>query len=147
MNQELITQTREMFDQKANIKYSYTAQPGLTEEVVRKISEDKNEPEWMLQKRLKALEIFHKLPMPNWGPDLSKLDLNKIIYYANPESIKNANKWENLPLEIRNTFEKLGIPEAEKTHFAGAGAQIESLSVYHNLKKHWEEKGDRKSVV
>jgi len=141
MNQELITQTREMFDQKANIKYSYTAQPGLTEEVVRKISEDKNEPEWMLQKRLKALEIFHKLPMPNWGPDLSKLDLNKIIYYANPESIKNANKWENLPLEIRNTFEKLGIPEAEKTHFAGAGAQIESLSVYHNLKKHWEEKG------
>ncbi len=140
MEQELIA-SREMFDQKANIKYSYTAKPGLTEEVVRKISEDKGEPEWMLQKRLKALGIFHKLSMPAWGPDISKLDLSEIIYYANPDSIKNANKWENLPPEIKNTFEKLGIPEAEKTHFAGAGAQMESLSVYHNLKKQWEEKG------
>ena len=140
MEQELVS-AREMFDQKADIKYSYTAKPGLTEEVVRKISEDKKEPEWMLEKRLKSLEIFYKLALPTWGPDISKLDLNQIIYYANPDSIKNANKWENLPPEIKNTFEKLGIPEAEKTHFAGAGAQMESMSVYHNLKKQWEEKG------
>ncbi len=140
MDQELVS-AREMFDQKANIKYSYTSSPGLTEEVVRKISADKNEPEWMLEKRLKALEIFYKLPMPAWGPDLSKLNLDEIIYYANPDSIKNANKWENLPPEIKNTFEKLGIPAAERTHFAGAGAQMESMNVYHNLKKQWEEKG------
>ncbi len=140
MDQELVS-SREMFDQKADIKYSYTAQPGLTEEVVRKISADKNEPAWMLEKRLKSLETYYKLPMPTWGPDISALNLNEIIYYANPDSIKNANKWENLPPEIKNTFEKLGIPEAERTHFAGAGAQMESMSVYHNLKKQWEDKG------
>ena len=140
MDQELVA-SREMFDQKADIKYTYTAEPGLTEEVVRKISADKKEPAWMLEKRLKALEIFHKLPLPTWGPDISSLDLSKIIYYANPESIKNSNKWENLPPEIKNTFERLGIPEAEKTHFAGAGAQMESMTVYHNLKKQWEDKG------
>src|SRR3989338_5216404 len=145
MTQGLITEgnssAREMFDQKADIKYAYTADPGLTEEVVRRISADKKEPEWMLEKRLKALEIFHQLPLPTWGPDISKLDLNQIIYYANPDSVKNARKWADLPEEIKKTFEKLGIPEAEKAHFAGAGAQMESMAVYHNLKKEWEEKG------
>ena len=130
---------REMFDRSDEVHYEHLAE-GLTEDVVRQISEDKGEPEWMLAKRLEGLRLFRKLPMPSWGPDLSKLDLNRIIYYAKPGT-EMARSWENVPKEIKSTFERLGIPEAERRVLAGAGAQYDSEVVYHNLKKQWEEKG------
>ena len=127
-------------DANLNSKSKYTAKPGITEEVVRKISSDKNEPDWMLQKRLKALELFNKTNIPNWGPDISHLDLDKIIYYIDPQS-KSARTWDDVPEDIKQTFEKLGIPKAEREALAGVGGQYDSRNVYHNLKKEWEEKG------
>ena len=134
-------EVREALDSRTESKYEYVAPQGLTEEVVRLISKEKAEPDWMLEKRLKALEYFYKLETPSWGPDISKLDINKIIYYAKADAKKNSKKWEDLPPEIRNTFQKLGIPEAEQKYLAGAGAQFESMTLYHNLKKEWEDKG------
>ncbi len=113
----------------------------LSEELIRKISEDKNEPEWMLQKRLKSLEIFHKKPIPTWGPDLSDLDFENIEYFVKANAKKNSRSWEDVPKEIRETYEKLGIPEAEKKALAGVGAQYDSEIIYHNIKKDLEEKG------
>lgn len=109
--------------------YKYTAGYGLTEEVVRKISSTKNEPDWMLQLRLDAFKAFKEKPMPNWEkmPDLSKLDLEKITYYQSPDA-KPANKWEDVPTEIKDTFEKLGIPEAERKALAGVGSQFDCLT-------------------
>lgn len=130
---------REMFDHSDKVRYEHLAE-GLTEDVVRQISEEKGEPEWMLGKRLEGLRLFRKLPMPTWGPDLSKLDLGRIVYYAKPGT-EMARSWEQVPTEIKSTFERLGIPEAERRVLAGAGAQYDSEVVYHNLKKQWEEKG------
>jgi Fe-S cluster assembly protein SufB len=121
-------------------KVKYMAKPGINEELVRKISSDKNEPEWMLKKRLKALELFKKTKLPKWGPDLSELDLDKIVYYIDPDT-KEARKWEDVPDDIKETFDKLGIPEAEKKALAGVGGQYDSKIVYHNLKEKWEKKG------
>ncbi|USN45050.1 MAG: Fe-S cluster assembly protein SufB [Candidatus Woesearchaeota archaeon] len=112
----------------------------VTEEIVRKISQRKNEPQWMLDLRLKALHIFHSLPLPSWGPSLANLDLSKITYYAEPNA-ENATTWEEVPQDIKDTFEKLGIPESERTSLAGVGAQYESSTVYHQLKKEWSDKG------
>ncbi len=123
-----------------NSKSKYIAKPGINEELVRKISSDKNEPEWMLKKRLMALKFFNKTKTPTWGPDLSKLDLNDIIYYVDPDA-NEAHSWDDVPEEIKKTFDRLGIPEAERESLAGVGAQYDSGSVYHNLKKEWEEKG------
>ncbi len=131
---------REMFDQKDDIDYVRFIEGGLTKDIVRQISEDKQEPKWMLKKRLEGYKLFRKLPMPKWGPDLSALDLNKIVYYAKPGA-EMARDWEDVPSQIKNTFQKLGIPEAEHRALAGAGAQYDSEVVYHNLKKQWEEKG------
>lgn len=127
-------------DFNPNSKSKFVAKPGLTEEVVRKISEDKNEPEWMLQKRLRSLDLFHKTSIPTWGPDLSKLNLDKIVYYVDPDA-REAKTWDDVPQEIKDTFDKLGIPEAEREALSGVGAQYDSGVVYHNLKKEWEEKG------
>ncbi len=122
-----------------NLKYR--ADPGLTEELVRLISQDKNEPEWMLQKRLKSLEIYDSKPIPTWGPNLSKLDLSKISLYIRPNAKRNSRKWEDVPSDIKNTFEKLGIPEAERKALAGVGAQYESEVIYHNMKKELTKQG------
>lgn len=113
----------------------------MPRETVIKISKDKKEPKWMLQKRLEALEIFNKKSIPEWGPDLSNLDLSEISYFVKPEAEKNSKSWEDVPIEIRETYEKLGIPEAEKKALGGVGAQYESEVIYHNLKKNLEEKG------
>ena len=113
---------------------------GLSEELVREISRLKNEPKWMLEKRLEALRIFNSKPMPTWGPDLSKLDFSKIRYFVRPTD-KKAKKWEDVPPEIKRTFEKLGIPEAERRFLAGSVAQYESESVYSKLREMWESKG------
>jgi len=112
----------------------------LNEDLIRYISESKNEPKWMLDKRLEALELYNKTPLPKWGPDLSGLDFENISYYSDP-NIKETDKWEDLPKEITETFDKLGIPEAEKKYLGGVGAQYDSSSVYHSIKKTLEDKG------
>lgn len=132
---------RERFDHRNEESYSYKADPGITEELVRAISKDKNEPDWMLKKRLQSLKIFKKLKMPDWGPDISDLDLKEITYFLKPNAKKNSRSWDEVPEDIKNTFEKLGIPEAERKALSGVGAQYESEVVYHNLKKTWEDKG------
>ncbi|EMW5741972.1 Fe-S cluster assembly protein SufB, partial [Enterococcus faecalis] len=113
---------------------------GLTEDVVREISRVKGEPEWMLDFRLKSLEQFNKMPMQEWGPDLSDIDFSKIKYYQKP-SDKPARDWDDVPDKIKETFEKIGIPEAERAYLAGASAQYESEVVYHNMKEEFEKLG------
>lgn len=113
---------------------------GLTEEVVRKISAYKNEPEWMLEFRLKAFHIFESMPMQSWGPDLSDIDFQDFTYYRKV-SEDTEKSWEDVPEEVKNTFEKLGIPEAERKFLAGVTTQYESEAVYHNMLEEVEEKG------
>lgn len=120
----------------------FKAQRGLSEQVVRQISMHKEEPEWMLKFRLKALQIYNSKPMPTWGGDLSNLEatLGDIYFYLRPQD-RMERSWDDVPAEIKDTFEKLGIPEAERKVLAGVGAQYESEMVYHSLKQEWEEKG------
>lgn len=113
---------------------------GLTEEIVRTISEMKGEPQWMLEFRLKSLEQFNKMPMPNWGGDMDDLDFNDIQYYVKP-SEKQGKTWEEVPQEIKETFDKLGIPEAEQKFLAGVSAQYESEVVYHSMQEDLEKQG------
>ncbi len=113
---------------------------GLTQEVVRTISEMKGEPEWMLKFRLKALEQFNKMPMPTWGGNMDDLDFNEIQYYVKP-SEKQGKTWEEVPEEIKATFDKLGIPEAEQKFLAGVSAQYESEVVYHSMQEDLEKQG------
>jgi Fe-S cluster assembly protein SufB len=123
-------------------KHVFRTQPGLSEEVVRQISAKKGEPEWMLDFRLKALEIYESKPMPKWGGDLSDLErvLDEIYFYVRPQD-KMEHSWDDVPADIKTTFERLGIPEAEQKILAGVGAQYESEMVYHSLKKEWEDQG------
>ena len=117
------------------------ARRGLNEEVVRDISSKKSEPEWMLQLRLKGLGLFDKKPMPNWGSDLSGIDFDNIKYFVRSTE-KQATSWEELPDEIKNTYDRLGIPEAEKKRLiAGVAAQYESEVVYHKIREDLEEQG------
>ncbi|MDX1393858.1 MAG: Fe-S cluster assembly protein SufB [Gemmatimonadota bacterium] len=120
----------------------FKAVPGLSEEIVRQISAHKEEPEWMLEFRLKALEVYESKPMPTWGGDLSTLEatLDDIYFYLKPQD-RMERSWDDVPQEIKDTFEKLGIPEAERKALAGVGAQYESEMVYHSLKEQWEEQG------
>ena len=120
----------------------YRASKGLSEEVVREISAYKEEPEWMLDSRLKALQVYGSKPMPTWGGDLSELDavLDEIYFYVRPQD-RMEHSWEDVPEEIKDTFEKLGIPEAERKVLAGVGAQYESEMVYHSLREEWEKQG------
>lgn len=132
---------RENYDSANAENLVLKARPGVNEEVVRQISEDKGEPEWMLLKRLEALKIYEAMKVPEWGPDLSGLDLDEISYYMKPDAAKNSTRWEDVPEDIKNTFEKLGIPEAERKSLAGVGAQYDSEVVYHSLKKELADKG------
>jgi len=120
----------------------YRAPKGLSEEVVREISAYKEEPEWMLDSRLKALQVYESKPMPTWGGNLSELDavLDEIYFYVRPQD-RMEHSWEDVPEEIKDTFEKLGIPEAERKILAGVGAQYESEMVYHSLREEWEKQG------
>ncbi len=113
---------------------------GLTREVVEAISDAKGEPDWMREKRLRALELFLKTSLPAWGPSLAGLDVAKIHYFARPDAVE-GNTWENVPEEIRTTFERLGIPESERRGLAGVGAQYDSEIVYHNLQKDLADQG------
>jgi Fe-S cluster assembly protein SufB len=120
--------------------FVYRSEKGLNEEVVRKISAMKQEPEWMLNFRLKALAHFITRPMPKWGPDLSDLDLDDIYYYVRP-SDSSGKSWDEVPETIKNTFDKLGIPEAEQKFLAGVGAQYESEMVYHSIQESLAKQG------
>ncbi len=131
---------RSRYDEANPDRSVYIAKPGLTRELVVEISHQKNEPEWMLQKRLQSFELFEKTAIPTWGPDLSRLDLNSIAYYVVP-GVKESTKWEDLPDDIRRTAERIGVPEAERKVLGGAGFQYDSSIVYHNIKKELEEKG------
>jgi Fe-S cluster assembly protein SufB len=117
------------------------AQRGLSEDVVRGISTLKNEPEWMLDLRLKGLKLFGRKPMPSWGADLSGIDFDNIKYFVRSTE-KQATSWEDLPPDIKNTYDKLGIPEAEKQRLvAGVAAQYESEVVYHQIREDLEAQG------
>ncbi len=120
--------------------YKFKSGRGLTREMVEQISAMKGEPEWMLQFRLKALEIFLRKPMPTWGADLSDIDFDNIHYYVKP-SEKTEKSWDDVPPYIKDTFDKLGIPEAERKFLAGVSAQYESEVVYHNLREDLEKQG------
>src|SRR5438046_5344470 len=118
-----------------------SARRGLNEEVVRDISAKKNEPEWMLDLRLKALKLFRRKPMPYWGADLTGIDFENIKYFVRSTE-KQAASWDDLPADIKSTYDKLGIPEAEKQRLiAGVAAQYESEVVYHKIREDLEEKG------
>ncbi|MYL33725.1 Fe-S cluster assembly protein SufB [Pontibacillus yanchengensis] len=118
----------------------FRTQRGLTEDIVREISNQKDEPEWMLDFRLKALKQFYKMPMPQWGGDLNELDFDEITYYVKP-SENTERSWDEVPEEIKQTFDKLGIPEAEQKYLAGVSAQYESEVVYHNMQEDLENQG------
>jgi|SRR5690625_704 len=118
----------------------FRTEKGLTRKVVEEISNMKEEPEWMLEYRLKALEHFYKRPMPQWGGDLSELEFDELTYYVKP-SDRIERSWDEVPEEIKQTFERLGIPEAEQKYLAGVSAQYESEVVYQSLKEDLEELG------
>ena len=132
---------RGVYDIKDEEHYRYKVEKGLTPEIIKKISERKNEPEWMRECRLKALEVYNSKPMTDWGPDLSDLDMNDIVHYLEPDSAPMNENWDDVPSYIRDTFDRLGIPEAEKQSLAGVGAQYDSEVVYHSVHKELEEQG------
>lgn len=131
---------RSVFDDANPAPYAKDAQRGVDEQLVRKISAEKNEPAWMLEHRLASLKVFQEKPMPTWGADLSSLDLDDIIYYATAGA-GESESWGEVPEEIRKVYDRLGIPEAERKVLAGVGAQYESEVVYHKLKREWQKLG------
>ena len=116
---------RDKYTFRDPLKFVYKSEKGLREDVVREISRQKKEPKWMLEHRLKALKSFYEKPMPNFGADLSGIDFDDITYYWRPNE-KASNDWSDVPDYIKKTFDKLGIPEAERKFLAGVGAQYES---------------------
>ncbi|MGI9255959.1 MAG: Fe-S cluster assembly protein SufB [Salinispira sp.] len=135
--------------QKEDYKYGFSypdksvfkTKKGLNEEVVREISREKNEPAWMTDFRLQSLKVFWTKPMPDWGADLSDINFNEFIYYARPTEGGEQRSWDDLPPEIRQTYDRLGIPQAEQKFLAGVGAQYDSEMVYHNIREDLEQQG------
>ena len=120
--------------------YVFKARKGLSHEIVEEISQMKSEPQWMRDFRHKSLDAFLKRPMPTWGGDLSTIDFDDIYYYIKPTQ-EAGKTWDDLPAEIKDTFEKLGIPEAERKYLAGVGAQYESEVIYHKVREDLEKLG------
>lgn len=131
---------RAVFDEANPAPYIKGAKRGVSEEIVRKISAEKEEPSWMLEHRLRSFKIFLEKPMPAWGADLSRLDFDDIIFYAK-HGAAETDDWGEVPEEIRKVYDRLGIPEAERKVLAGVGAQYESEVVYHKLRAEWAELG------
>ena len=125
---------RSVYDIKDKVNAAFEVNSGLTAEIVEKISEEKHDPEWMREFRLKALENYNKMSIPNWGPSLEGLDMSNIVTYVRPNT-EMRGKWSDVPEDIKNTFERLGIPQAERSSLAGVGAQYDSEVVYHNVKE------------
>ena len=124
---------RSIYDIKDKENDAYKVKAGLTPEIVEKISKEKNDPAWMQQFRLQSLQIYNSLWVPNWGPDIEDLDMDNIVTYVRPKS-KMSAKWSEVPKDIKDTFERLGIPQAEQKSLAGVGAQYDSELVYHNVR-------------
>jgi len=132
---------RSLYDFKKSEEGYERYDDGLTPDIVRAISAKKDEPAWMLEMRLKALDVYHERAMsPNWGPDISGLDLDHISTYVSPQT-KQANSWDEVPEDIKDTFERLGIPAAERESLAGVGAQYDSEIVYHNMREEVAKQG------
>ncbi len=140
MKKIIPTIDRSLFEEANEDHSRFKAAPGVTEEVVRNISSTKKEPVWMLEKRLQALDLYTNASMPTWGPNLSGLDLEHITYFVRPDAIEST-KWEDVPEDIKKTFDRLGIPEAEKKALAGVGAQYDSEIIYHNIKEDLKKQG------
>jgi Fe-S cluster assembly protein SufB len=130
---------RSLYDIKDEFEYSYKTD-GLNEAVVRQISAQKDEPQWMLEFRLKSLDIYHQLDVPPWGPDISGLDIANIITYVKPKADLNVT-WDDVPDYIKNTFTRLGSPQAEHKYLAGVGAQYDSEVVYHSMQENFAKQG------
>ena len=114
---------------------AYRVESGLTSEIVEQISREKNDPDWMRSFRLRSLDIFQRLQMPDWGPSIEGLELANIVTYVRPNTERMHTRWEDVPEDIKNTFERLGIPQSERTSLAGVGAQYDSELVYHNVRE------------
>lgn len=140
MHEKVPTRSEYQYGFYDDIESVYETGKGLTEKIVRDISARKNEPKWMLEYRLQAYKHFLKRPMPTWGADLSELDFDNYTFYRQA-SAGPARTWEDVPDKIKETFERLGVPEAERAYLAGTGAQYESEVVYHNMKKEFEKLG------
>ena len=126
---------RSFYDFRFEDRDNYQVDSGLTEEIIRQISKEKGDPDWMLEFRLKSLEIFEKTPMPNWGPSIDGLDMKNIVTYVRPNTERMHANWDEVPENIKETFERLGIPQSERESLAGVGAQYDSEVVYHNIRK------------
>ncbi|MFN8620392.1 MAG: Fe-S cluster assembly protein SufB [Chloroflexota bacterium] len=137
---QLVQDRREQYAFHDDIAYLHESGRGLSRETVEEISRIKGEPEWMLQYRLRAYEHFLKRPMPDWGGDLGRIDFGKIVYYRKP-SEREEKSWDDVPEQIKQTFEKLGIPEAERKFLAGVGAQYDSEVVYHSVREELSKLG------
>lgn len=131
---------RRIYDIKNELNYSFKTDSGLTKDIILDISREKNEPEWMRDFRLKSLEIYSQKPFPKWGADLSDLDMDNIVTYIKPNT-QMKHDWNDVPEDIKNTFELLGLPQAERESLAGVGAQYDSEVVYHNIRQELVDKG------
>ena len=132
---------RGVYDIKDEFSYEHIANKGLTEDIVRDIWANKNEPQWMLDFRLKSLEIYYKMEIPNWIPDISGLDMENIYTYVKPKAKKMSASWDEVPEDIKGTFDRLGIQEAEQKSLAGVGAQYDSEVVYHSIQEDLVKQG------
>ena len=137
---ETVRDEREQYAFHDDITYLRETKAGLTEATVREISETKDEPAWMLEYRLRAYKHFEARAMPHWGGDLTKLDFSKIVYYRKP-SEREEKSWDDVPDQIKKTFERLGIPEAERKFLSGVGAQYDSEVVYHSVREDLQKLG------
>lgn len=131
---------RSLYDFRNEDKDAYRIEQGLTRDIVEQISREKHDPDWMREFRLKSLDIYNSIQMPQWGPSIEGLNIDNIVTYVRPNT-KMQGKWEDVPDDIKDTFERLGIPQAEQTSLAGVGAQYDSELVYHNVRKEVEEQG------
>ncbi len=125
---------RSVYDIKDKETDAFRLEQGLTAQIVSQISDEKNDPVWMREFRQRSLAIYQKMPLPDWGPSLQGLDIDHIATYVRPNT-KMQNNWKNVPQDIKNTFERLGIPKAERKSLAGVGAQYDSELVYHNVRE------------
>ena len=132
---------RSMYDFRYSEDDAFKLDEGLTPEIVAQISKEKNDPEWMAEFRQKSLELYNKMDIPDWGPSIEGLDMDHILTYVRPKDNKMQKDWKDVPTDIKDTFEKLGIPRAERESLAGVGAQYDSELVYHNVKKEVAEQG------
>ena len=125
---------RSIYDVKDEERDAYKVDEGLTEAIVEQISREKKDPPWMELFRLQALQIYNEMPVPDWGPSIEGLDMSHIVTYVRPNT-KMTAKWSDVPQDIKDTFERLGIPQAERKSLAGVGAQYDSELVYHNVRE------------